>query len=148
MQIKGKYCMNIATPNLVNICVDQHQNDEISGRLYHCYSAEPVMFSNIIELLREAEKLFDDISFPQASTKTRSLVEKTHEQSTQIHRLELVVDRESVVNHSGRIGTFITSVRFRQNSTWQGESYWIEKETVQQFANTLEFIKQIDIALQ
>ena len=106
------------------------------------------MFSNIIELLREAEKLFDDISFPQASTKTRSLVEKTHEQSTQIHRLELVVDRESVVNHSGRIGTFITSVRFRQNSTWQGEFFWVERKVAQRFTNTLDFIKQIDVALK
>ncbi len=148
MQSIHKCCMNISSPNLINICIDQHQGGEISGRLYHCYDMQPVIFSNVIELLREAEKLFDEIAFPQASTKTRSFVEKSQLADTRIYRPERVVDQEKVVEHTGKIGTFITSVRFRQNSTWQGESYWIEKETVQQFANTLEFIKQIDIALQ
>lgn len=143
-----KFGVNFWTPNLINICVDRHKDGEIGGRFYHCYSAEPTIFSNVVELLREAEKLFDGISFPQASTKTRSFVEKEHAQERSMQRPEPVVDQASVVGHNGKLGTFVTNVKFRQNSTWQGEFYWIEGESVLKFSNTLDFIKQIDVTLQ
>ena len=140
--------VNFRTPNLINICVDQFNEGEIGGRFYHCYNQEPIQFANVVELLREAEKLFDDISFPQASTKTRSFVEKIQVQARRMQRPEPVVDQESVVSHNGELGTFVTTVKFRQNSTWQGEFYWLEGERAVKFSNTLDFIKQIVVALQ
>ena len=71
-----QYKINISAPNLLNICVDQREEGKISGRLYHCYKKEPIVFCDVVELIREAEKLFDAIGFPQASTKTRSFTEK------------------------------------------------------------------------
>ena len=143
-----KFGVNFRTPNLINICVDHFKEGEIGGRFYHCYSREPIQFMNVVELLREAEKLFDDISFPQASTKTRSFVEKVQVQVSRMQRPEPVVDQECVVGHNGKLGTFVTTVKFRQNSTWQGEFYWLEGEKSLKFSNTLDFIKQIDMALQ
>ena len=148
MSSAQQYRFNIAAPNLINVCVDTNLNGEISGRLYHCYSGEPVKFANIIELIRETEKLFDAIAFPQASTKTRTFGEEYKQQTQMAQRPARVVRQEDVVGNTGAIGTFITSVRFRQNSTWQGEFFWVEKEEVCQFANILDFIKQIDIALK
>lgn len=142
-----QYRINISVPNLVNICVDQKQAGEISGRLYHCYSAEPIKFLNIIELLREMEKLFDAIVFPQASTKTRCFVEKTGKKETFSQKPERVALGQDIVKETGAVGTFVTDVRFRQNSTWQGVFWCAEKGCVQQFSNTLDFIKQIDSAL-
>ena len=148
MSSAQQYKFNISAPNLINICVDENQHGEISGRMYHCYSEEPVRFLNIVELIREAEKLFDTIAFPQASTKTRQLTEEGPQQEGRMERPLRVMHQEDVVGNTGELGTFITSVRFRQKSTWQGEFFWVEKEQKRQFANMLDFIKQMDDALK
>ena len=142
-----QYRFNISAPNLINICVDENHHGEISGRMYHCYSEEPVRFVNIVELIREAEKLFDTIAFPQASTKTRQFAEESRKQTAPMKRPMKVVHQEDVAGNAGELGTFITSVRFRQNSTWQGEIYWVEKEEMSRFIDILDFIKKIDNAL-
>ena len=62
-----QYRINISAPNLVNVCIDNNENGDISGRMYCCYHEEPVLFSSVIDLIRKMENLFDAISFPQAS---------------------------------------------------------------------------------
>lgn len=136
--------INISAPNLVNICVDDNKHGEMSGRIYHCYSIEPMIFTNIIELLTKIEELFDVIGYPQASTKTRRFVEK---QIDRIPKPERVAKQVEIIEYKGEIGTFITNVKFRQNSTWQGEVFLVEKDQMQQFTNTLELIKKMDQAL-
>ena len=44
-------------------------------------------------------------------------------------------------------GTFEISVKFTQNSTWQGEIHWIEKKQKQNFRSALEMLKLMDEAL-
>ena len=52
-----------AAPNLVNICVDEIAQEEMKGRLYHCYKKEATNFKNVVELLDEMEKLYDKLHF-------------------------------------------------------------------------------------
>ena len=132
MTQRVQYPFNIYVPNLLNICVDNNECAEISGRMYHCYEKEPVQFNNIIELIQAAENLFDRIAFPQASTKTRSF--KETETAGRIVRPEKVVMQQDVIRYRGTIGSFVTCVKFRQNSTWQGELFWMEKGIKRQFA--------------
>ena len=138
--------VNISAPNLVSVCVDEMQGGEISGRLYHCYSAEAEIFCNVIELLRNMENLFDRIEFPQASTKGRTFIPSV-EPARRIIRPDKVVQQQDLLEYKGEIGTFLVNVRYRQNSTWQGEMFWIEREQKRFFNNTLDFIKLVDIAL-
>lgn len=147
MNNNQQFRRNISAPNLLNICVDSTHNGEVSGRVYHCYNPEPIVFSNVIELVREAEQFFDDIAFPQASTKTRSLIEKDNKTVSQVRRPEKVTTSEEVAQKRGELGTFLTNVRFRQNSTWQGEALWVEQEKTIRFSNVLDFIKELDEAL-
>jgi len=44
-------------------------------------------------------------------------------------------------------GTFEISVKFMQNSTWQGEIHWVEKDQKQNFRSALEMLKLMDEAL-
>ena len=44
-------------------------------------------------------------------------------------------------------GTFEISVKFLQNSTWQGQIHWVEKNTRQNFRSALEMLKLMDEAL-
>lgn len=140
--------INISAPNLINICVDDNQQGEISGRLYHYYNTEPVRFENIVELIRETENLFDVIAFPQASTRTRKFIDQGKKSIMPVQRPARVVRQEELLKNTGCMGTFITSVRYRQNSTWQGEFYWAENDVKRQFSNLLDFIRQIDTALE
>ncbi len=136
-----QYPINISAPNLVNVCVDESFDGEISGKLYNCYQKEPVLFSNLVQLLRTMEKFFDEIQFPQSSTRSRSFYVSDTQES---RKKPKVADRVDVVNHRGEKGTFIITVQFRQNSTWQGELFWIEKVEKQNFSSTLDLIKILD----
>ncbi len=44
--------INIATPNLVNICIDSTDGIEKNGRMYCFYQEEPVYFRNSHELMK------------------------------------------------------------------------------------------------
>ena len=137
--------INISMPNLINICVNEKEHGEIKGQLYHCYAKDSVLFGNVIELLTIAEKLYDTICFPQASTKTRTFLES--ELQVQTARPEKVAASTDVISHRWKIGSFVLCVRFRQNSTWQGEVFWLEKGIGKRFSNTLDFIKILDSAV-
>lgn len=145
MEQKKPLQINISMPNLINICVNEKEHGEMNGQLYHCYSKEPIAFGNVIELLTIAEKLYDRICFPQASTKTRRFTEE--EPQVQVKRPEKVAEQTEIIGHRGKIGSFVLCVRFRQNSTWQGEVIWLEKGIRKRFSNTLDFIKILDSAV-
>ena len=136
-----KYPINISAPNLVNVCVDESLDGEIAGRLYHGYQKGPLMFSNLVQLLRTMEKFFDDIQFPQSSTRSRSFYASDTQNREKKQR---VTDQNDIVSQKGKKGTFIITVKFRQNSTWQGELFWIERGEKQKFSSTLDLIKIID----
>jgi len=44
-------------------------------------------------------------------------------------------------------GTFEISIKYMQNSTWQGQIHWIEKNQKQSFRSALEMLKLMDEAL-
>jgi len=46
------------------------------------------------------------------------------------------------------IGTFEITVKFMQNSTWQGQIHWVEKDRRQNFRSALELLKLMDEALE
>ena len=39
--------INISAPNLISVCVDTSDRGEFSGRLYQCYSEEPVSYTHL-----------------------------------------------------------------------------------------------------
>lgn len=138
--------MNLSAPNLLNICIDKTEHGEVCGRLYHYYKEEPTGFSNIVELMNLAERLFDGIAFPQASTKSRCFRgEKQDVYNAEIPKK--VVEQAILTAHRGEKATLVTSVCFRQNSTWQGEALWMEQGEKKQFRNELELIRIIEQTL-
>ena len=135
-----------AAPNLVNICVDEIAQEEMKGRLYHCYKKEATNFKNVVELLDEMEKLYDKLHFPEASTKSRSFLrEKALQQRETIPK---VVEPKTVLEQKGTKGTFLVCVQYRQNATWQGSVTWVDEQREQYFRSTLELLKLIDGALE
>jgi len=58
-----------------------------------------------------------------------------------------IVRLDSQRDHGSTKGTFEISVKFMQNSTWQGQIHWIEKNQKQNFRSVLEMLKLMDEAL-
>lgn len=148
----GQYRMNIAAPNLVNICIDHVSDGEYSGRMYHRYAKEAIPFQESGQMIAILDRFFDDINYPEASTRFRSFQKKKRSEpdlfSIQERReLPQVMTVEEVLKPHGGEATFILHVQFRQNSTWQGRLAWMEEEDEESFCSVLEFLKLLDGAL-
>lgn len=138
------YQISWYAPNFINMCIDNINDGELSGRIYHCYSKEPWKFTNILQLIELADDFFDRLEFPQASTSARSF---TSTQFSGVDRLDKVQSPEDFIENRGQKGTFFLNVRYRQNSSWQGSVTWVEEQREQHFRSALELLKLIDGAL-
>ena len=137
--------MSYTAPNILNLCIDDTRNGEGSGRIYHCYNKEPILFENEYQMIRHMERLFENISYPQASTKDRLFIER---KDAALEEAVRVMDPNEITNKGGEKGTFIVHVQYRQNATWQGEVVWAEKKITKSFRSALELLKLIDSALE
>lgn len=132
--------------NIVSVCIDEIKEELVAGRMYHCYSESPVLFSNQLQLITEMETLYDRLNFPQASTRDRTL--KTRKVQLVIgEEAEAVKDEQDIKNQVGRKASFIVRVNSRQNATWQGSISWTEKGVTKHFRSALELLKLMDSAL-
>lgn len=142
--MEQSYQISWYAPNFINMCIDNINDGELSGRIYHCYSKEPWKFTNILQLIELADDFFDRLEFPQASTSARSF---TSTQFSDVDRLDKVRSPEDFIENRGQKGTFFLNVRYRQNSSWQGSVTWVEEQREQHFRSALELLKLIDGAL-
>ncbi|MDO5349252.1 MAG: hypothetical protein Q4E86_04850 [Lachnospiraceae bacterium] len=148
----GQYRINTAAPNLVTICIDQISDGEYSGRLYHKYKNQAVPFRESGQMISILDRFYDEINYPQASTRYRSFQKKKRndtEAAPSKDRREpiQVMSAEEVLKHQGAEATFVLHVQFRQNSTWQGKLIWMEEEAEESFCSVLELLKLLDGAL-
>ena len=68
----------IGIPNGIVLCADEGlEHDTFRGRMYHRYSKEAIYVTSFWELVREMEKLFDEIQFPRAGTRDRRFTDNT-----------------------------------------------------------------------
>lgn len=131
-------------PNFINMCIDNINDGELSGRIYHRYSKEPWKFTNIIQLIELADVSSTDSNFHRHPTSARSF---TSTQFSGVDRLDKVQSPEDFIENRGQKGTFFLNVRYRQNSSWQGIVRWIEGNSTQQFVSVLELLKILSNAL-
>lgn len=136
------------SPNLICVCVDTRTGDEYEGRLWHQYEDRPISYLGMMDLIRKMDALYDEWNFPQSSTRSRSFI-TTEDPVRRISRkgAQREMDAGRIQEKHGDIGTFLVHVKYRQNSTWQGEVMWAEKRKRQYFRSALELIKLMDSAL-
>lgn len=147
----GQYRINTAAPNLTCICIDLRAEGDYSGRIYHKYSREAIPFQKSGSMITILDQFFDQINYPQASTRYRSFKKlKKGETAGPEKRLpmpEPVHTSQEILEQRGKEATFILHVQYRQNSTWQGNLVWIEEEMEEDFCSVLELLKLLDSAL-
>lgn len=136
--------VNISAPNLAAVCID---TTEETGRLYHRYAKEPVVFHQYTELILRLEELCDCLGYPQASLEIRRFGDGDADAPAKTP-LEPVVSPEELMEQRGELATFLIHVRWRQFATWQGEALWVEYNRKEFFESELDFLKILDWAGQ
>lgn len=144
----SKASWGMHSPNLICICVDTKTRGEYAGRLWHQYEDRSVSYLGMTDLVRKMDALYDEWNFPQSSTRNRSFMNPPEQgQRTNRKEVQKKMDTSRIQDKHGDMGTFLVHVKYRQNSTWQGEVLWAEKKKRQYFRSALELIKLMDSAL-
>lgn len=146
------YRVHRAAPNLVCICVDQVDDSEYSGRIYHKYHGEAVLFSHSMQLIMTLNRFFDEIDYPQASTICRSFSKPKQQSADKRERKwteprKPVQTEDWVLDQNGKLATFYLHVQYRQKSTWQGNVIWKEAKKWTGFESVLELLRLLQSAL-
>lgn len=125
------------------VCIDRFENTEISGRLSNPYMESTIPFDGVIDMVTKMENILDAVTFPLSSVRYRRFEDPDKLQTTWMPKREVYRYHEDTIfsTDRGELATFLVQVQFRQNATWQGYVRWLEKEKVQNFRSTLEFIK-------
>ena len=143
--------------NLICVCIDDNQDADYQGLIYHQYADDPIRFNGIASMILEMENLFDEWDFPQ-----RGLAERKFDKKKENHKrpvpeteddklkIEIISDTHgvrNVQNKKGKLGTFVIQVVFRQDASWQGHVIYQEDNEKLDFNSALELIKIIDRAV-
>lgn len=119
---------------LKNMTVTEN-GKSVRGVLDHCYLKEPVIFNDIMEMVFLADSIMDQLEFPRTthnyrSSKTAvriemSMAERLAFQRRQYMQYQKLKGKIKMYNRNAV--NFLIRVRFRQNTSWQGELFYMEK---------------------
>lgn len=133
-----------ARPGRGSVFVTVSGGPQMTGRIVSGYFRERYRYESEFDLLLALEGLCNSMGFPQAAFANRSFgarQRKTQERNAEACGEE---DLEGIVEDEK--ATFIVSVMFRRNATFQGSITWVEKEKTQSFRSAFEMLKLMDEA--
>ena len=145
--------------NLVCVCVEQVQDGDFSGLLYHQYADAPLNFTSATDFLGKMEDLMDQWDFPQRGLAERFFKKENRDNARKVHPLKADDDRlpieiiqdmngvRNVQNKKGKLATFVVQVVYRQEATWQGHVIFQERNEKKDFRSALELIKYMDSSI-
>ena len=144
---KAEKRIKLFAVNLVTVCVNGGQGGDYRGVYWDQYHTEAHPFISSMDLIWKLDSHFDELNFPQRSTVPRSFYPVKAEAVNHIKRLERVRVMSDIDEKRGEQATFIVQVKYRQNSTWQGQVVWAEENKKVYFRSALELLKLMDGAL-
>lgn len=139
------------------IKVNSISEEGIKGEIKHLFFEKSVYFYGLDDAILKMDSMMDQLDCPQASTILRDFddenekLKKRKEKTDKYKKKELPEFKQywdEDIFHTVRPGmpSYLVSVMFRQNSSWQGEiSWWEPKEKVKtvRFRSVLELIHLI-----
>lgn len=139
------YC--VYAPNLISICIDRKNGTDYEGRIWNEYDPEPRSFSGMLQAFEQIEEFLDDLNFPQKSTIPRTFGKTSAQGMAQAFYRKRDKIMGNLEDKNGAEGTFIVQIKYRQNSTWQGQVVWAEENKKVYFRSALELLRLIDGAI-
>lgn len=133
----------------IGICIDEYDGGEMHGRLYNFAGDEPVEFNSVMALVKGMSSILDEGQFPQATMQCRGFSKKSVNVPARETRMaDPRVSSFNKVNIRGKKATFRAKIMFRQNASWQGSLYWVEKNREENFRSVLEFMMLMDSSFE
>lgn len=143
------------------IKIYKYENRDLCGTLENSCLPGKVCFQNSMQLIFLLEEMYDELNFPQASTETRSFIsiqtnylltkQKVQQLRDQVAAARVkekqVVLEQQESNETIPLATFILSLQYRANSSWQGSISWKKMNYTVQFRSVLELLHLLDEAL-
>jgi hypothetical protein len=137
----------IGIPNLIVLGIHRSCGYDCEGKIWHQYQKEPISFGSLMGAAKLLGQFMDDLDFPQRAMLPRSF----HTGSTAVYnhrrKKKIVKIMDNLEGRSGKKGTFIVQVMYRQNATWQGQVTWAEQDKKAYFRSALELMRLIDDAM-
>ena len=145
--MKEQLPVNTGISNSIILGVDERERQCIKGRVYHAYTEGAIAVRSFDEVVWIAEKLFNDLGYPQMTTSDRDFWGNSYSYRKK-EEMVRVMDDKTLLEQQGDLGTFIIRVQHRQHSSWQGKVTWIEENETVNFRSALELMKMIDHVLE
>jgi len=138
-KMKTTYCAtpNVDSRNLMKVCLDG-KDPNFSARIYTMYAEEPMWVQNVNALLLQMDYFLEVLQYPMSDTARRNFSNLPVQESRRAEELEL--PKYALSCDMGKTATFIIKVLYRQNSTWQGIVWWLERKQQQTFRSALELL--------
>lgn len=122
------------------IKVIDYKEKNLKGILHNPFYESPMHFDNLSQCLFMMERVMDTLDFPQRGTESRAFC---HDEQKENWKREQTHEEDKMP----ALANFQIQVLFRQNSSWQGNLLWREKELEAPFRSVLELIGLMDSAL-
>lgn len=123
------------------ICTDETKEKNRQGRAYCRLFRECVYFWDLGELLLKADKMFDEVGYPQAYQQSASFAKKGAHPAVYIP--DLYFSETEFQKKQGKISTEYVIIKSRRKSGWQGTYINCKGEPVD-FISEMELLRYMD----
>lgn len=127
---------------VLRVCIDDILDGRLRGRVYGQRLTQPILFTDMGNLLLQVEAVLDAQNFPQAFQRIRTFTSREISYPASVLP-EGGMSSEEVAAVSGEKATFHLSILTRRNTTWQGVLDWLDGST-ESFSSDLELLKLVD----
>lgn len=119
--------------------------ETLEGEFRHLYVEESVTFNSISEFIYKLELMLEQINVPQANTRCRkgwanpTKFKYGDDRNAPAKQREFLTEPSmATMKRSGQF--FLLHIRYRYNSSWQGEIRWLKKNCTMMFRSVLELV--------
>lgn len=121
----------------------------LEGEFKHLYVEESETFNSISEFIYKLELMLEQINVPQATTSCRKKwgdpIKYKCGDDRNAPTKEWKFLTEPAVDKLGKTGQFfLIHIRYRCNSSWQGEIRWLKENCTMMFRSVLELLMVLE----
>lgn len=120
----------------------------VEGEFRHLYARESQTFNSISEFIYKLELMLEQIKIPQATTRCRKWwgdpckCRCGDDNDAPEKQWEFSEDPLMINGSAGLF--FLIHIRYRCNSSWQGEIRWLKKNCTMMFRSVLELLMVLE----
>lgn len=125
------------------------EGNSVKGEFRHLYVEESETFNSISEFIYKLELMLEQINVPQAATSCRKgwgKPEKSRcgDDGNAPARQWRFLEKPMLIGGSKKGLFFLIHIRYRYNSSWQGEVRWLKENCTMMFRSVLELLMVLE----